>query len=82
MRSIPDYLPNAHKHLDDMERYARNSICRHRALVQYFGKIRTRNCAACDICLGDAEAVPDGIVSLRRFCPAFTVSNSDLASTT
>ena len=34
----PSFLPNALRHLDDMDRYARGAVCRHRALVQHFGQ--------------------------------------------
>ena len=62
-----NFLINAYKHIDDMERYARNSICRHRSLVQYFGqKFEPETCAACDICLGDTEPVPDGMVVAQK----------------
>ncbi len=63
----PDFLPNALKHLDDMDRYARGAVCRHRALVQYFGQAYTGpSCNACDICLGDVETVPDAMVVAQK----------------
>ncbi len=34
----PSFLPNALHHLEDMNRYCQGSVCRHRALVQYFGQ--------------------------------------------
>jgi len=56
----PEFLRNAHKHLNDMERYCRPITCRHRSLVEYFGQtLPGENCGACDLCLGDAEPVPD-----------------------
>ena len=63
----PDFLPNAMKHLDDVDRYARGAVCRHKALVQYFGQgYDVTNCAACDICLGDTEPVPDAVVIAQK----------------
>jgi ATP-dependent DNA helicase RecQ len=63
----PDFLPNAMKHLNDMDRYARSAACRHRALVQYFGQsYDVPSCKACDICLGDVELVPDSTVIAQK----------------
>ncbi len=63
----PDFLPNAIKHLNDMDRYARGAVCRHRALVQHFGQtLAGTGCGACDICLGDAERVPDCTVIAQK----------------
>src|ERR1044071_8985347 len=53
-----DFLPNALKHLNDMNDYARGAVCRHRALVNYFGQgFDGDNCGACDVCLGDGAIV-------------------------
>ena len=63
----PDFLPNAMKHLDDMDRYARGAVCRHQALVRYFGQdYESPNCAACDICLGDTEPVPGAVTVAQK----------------
>jgi ATP-dependent DNA helicase RecQ len=63
----PDFLPAALRHLEDMDRYARGAVCRHRALVQYFGQgYEAESCAACDLCLGDAEAVADAQVVAQK----------------
>jgi len=63
----PDFLPNSMKHLDDIDRYARGAVCRHRALVNHFGqKYDVTNCAACDICLGDTEPVPDALLVAQK----------------
>src|SRR5262249_39809625 len=32
------YLASSLKHLNDMDRYCRSAVCRHRALVEYFGQ--------------------------------------------
>jgi ATP-dependent DNA helicase RecQ len=63
----PDVLRNALKHLEDMDRYARASVCRHRQLVQYFGqRYEPAKCDACDACLGDRERVPDSLVIAQK----------------
>lgn len=47
-----EFLPNALKHLRDMNRFCQFSQCRHRALVEYFGQTYPgRSCQACDLCL-------------------------------
>jgi ATP-dependent DNA helicase RecQ len=63
----PDFLPNALKHLNDMDRYCRGGVCRHRALVSYFGQgYEAENCGACDVCLGDTEPVPEAQVVAQK----------------
>jgi ATP-dependent DNA helicase RecQ len=63
----PEFLKAAYRHLDDMNRYCRAAVCRHQALVQYFGqKLDSLNCQACDVCLGDTEAVPDSLVKAQK----------------
>ena len=55
------------RHLNDMDRYCSGTLCRHRALVEYFGqRYLAPNCNACDICLGDTEDVPDGLVVAQK----------------
>jgi ATP-dependent DNA helicase RecQ len=63
----PQYLESAYRHLADMEAYCRPVKCRHRSLVEYFGqKYAAENCGACDLCLGDAEPVPDAQTIARK----------------
>ncbi len=65
----PDFLPNALKHAEDLDRYARGAVCRHKALVSYFGQDYAEpNCGACDLCLGDVEVVADadGVVIAQK----------------
>jgi ATP-dependent DNA helicase RecQ len=61
------FLPGVFKHLDDMDRYARGAVCRHKALVEYFGQpFGSANCNACDLCLGDSEEVPDALIVAQK----------------
>jgi ATP-dependent DNA helicase RecQ len=61
------YVASSMKHLSDMDRYARGAICRHRALVEYFGQTYTQpSCSACDMCLGDNEPVADAVVIAQK----------------
>jgi ATP-dependent DNA helicase RecQ len=63
----PAFLTNAMKHLDDIDRYARGVICRHRALVQYFGQdYPATSCRACDLCLGDTAELPDALIVAQK----------------
>jgi ATP-dependent DNA helicase RecQ len=63
----PSFLPSAIKHLEDMDRYCRGAICRHRALVQYFGQVfEAPSCTACDLCLGDTEEVTEARVVAQK----------------
>jgi ATP-dependent DNA helicase RecQ len=63
----PEFLVNSLQHLNDMDRYCRGAVCRHRALVGYFGQQYDRdNCAACDLCLGDTEVLADGVVIAQK----------------
>jgi ATP-dependent DNA helicase RecQ len=63
----PSFLINATKHLEDIDRYARGVVCRHKALVQYFGQdYDTPTCMACDLCLGDTAALPDALIVAQK----------------
>ena len=63
----PAFLQSAFGHLEDMDRYARGAVCRHKALVSYFGQeYDTPNCGACDLCLGDTQEVPDATVVAQK----------------
>jgi ATP-dependent DNA helicase RecQ len=63
----PNYVRSSLKHLEHMQRYCTGAVCRHQALVEYFGqKYPAPACAACDICLGDAEVVPDSVVVAQK----------------
>ncbi|MGD9902484.1 MAG: DNA helicase RecQ [Vicinamibacterales bacterium] len=53
--------------LRDMERYAAAVGCRHRHLLRYFGERYAKDdCAACDYCLGELEAVADPVTIARQ----------------
>ena len=65
--ATPEFLASTLKHLDEMGRYARGAVCRHKALVNYFGQdYESANCGACDICLGDTQDVPDAQVTAQK----------------
>ena len=63
----PEAAPAAMKKLNQMSRFCESMGCRHRALVNYFGQsLDNGNCQACDVCLGDAEPVPDAQIVAQK----------------
>jgi ATP-dependent DNA helicase RecQ len=55
------------RHLNDLDRYCAGAMCRHRALVEYFGQsYEPENCHACDICLGETEEVAEPLVVAQK----------------
>ena len=61
------FLPAAVKQLDEMGRYCRGAVCRHKALVQYFGQpFEAANCKACDLCLGDTAEIANATVVAQK----------------
>jgi ATP-dependent DNA helicase RecQ len=61
------FLPASLKQLEEMSRYCRGAVCRHKALVSYFGQSYTAaNCEACDLCLGDTQDVPEANVVAQK----------------
>ncbi|MEO6260348.1 MAG: DNA helicase RecQ, partial [Thermoanaerobaculia bacterium] len=63
----PKFVESANRHLSDIDRYASGTICRHRALVQYFGQSWSGgSCDACDVCLGETEDVPGALVVAQK----------------
>ena len=52
--------PGALRKLSEMYAFCQQAVCRHRALVTYFGQPYDKpSCGACDLCLGDFEEVAD-----------------------
>src|SRR5262249_7872266 len=63
----PDYLKTTIAHLEDINRYCRGSVCRHRVLVEYFGQgFESADCKACDICQGEIETEPGSTVIAQK----------------
>ncbi|HMN96912.1 MAG TPA: ATP-dependent DNA helicase RecQ [Phycisphaerales bacterium] len=58
-------------HLADIQRLCAGSRCRHRALCEHFGQRWERAaCAACDVCLGEIDAMPDATTVARKILSA------------
>lgn len=72
----PTYVPAALRHVEEMDRYCRSAVCRHRVLVEYFGQAyeppeeQGESCGACDLCLGETELVPDGTIIAQKILSA------------
>jgi ATP-dependent DNA helicase RecQ len=55
------------RHLNDIDRYCSGAICRHKALVEYFGQHHEAEaCNACDLCLGETEEVPEALTVAQK----------------
>jgi ATP-dependent DNA helicase RecQ len=53
--------PGALRKLGQMLGYCQDVVCRHRALLAYFGEATSGGrCEACDVCLGEVAAADDG----------------------
>ena len=64
-------LDVAQNRLASILHFATRGICRHRALVEYFGQSLCEsaaeyNCGACYVCLGELESVPDSVVVAQK----------------
>jgi len=55
-----EIIASSRSQIEEISRYCRTPVCRHRALVEYFGQTyENPSCGACDVCLGDTDEVPD-----------------------
>jgi ATP-dependent DNA helicase RecQ len=63
-----NFLKAAKHHVNEMSRYCRGAICRHRALVEYFGQEydSSQSCDACDVCLEETELVPEADIIAQK----------------
>ncbi len=53
--------------VEELSRYCRTPVCRHKQLVQYFGQpYDTLDCGACDVCLGDTDQVADSKIVAQK----------------
>jgi len=63
----PEHVRSSLRQIDEIDRYARGAVCRHRALINYFGEEYSKpSCNACDLCLGDVEIVADATVVAQK----------------
>jgi ATP-dependent DNA helicase RecQ len=62
-----EHLRAALESVQRMQRYAEDLVCRHKALVEYFGQTYDSGpCGACDVCLDHHELLPDGLVIAQK----------------
>ncbi len=53
--------------LNKMYDYCTGVVCRHRAILNYFGQdLDKGNCAACDVCLGDLDYMEDSLETTQK----------------
>ena len=53
--------------LNDIYDYCTGIICRHRAILNYFGQdLDKSNCAACDVCLGHLDCIEDSLEAAQK----------------
>ena len=67
LQSNGEFDEGSRVQLRDMERYATQTRCRHKALVEYFGQVfESENCDACDWCKGELEAIEEPVVVAQK----------------
>lgn len=60
-------LPVVLHHIEEMSRFCRTGVCRHRFLVEHFAQTYpSLNCGACDICLSEVEFEDDSTVIAQK----------------
>lgn len=68
---MSDMEPEAYKiamvKLDGMYDYCTGALCRHKAILRYFGQALGKdNCAACDLCLGELDGIEDALETAQK----------------
>jgi len=63
--------PEAHKiamvKLNKMYNFCTGGLCRHKAILRYFGQALDKdNCAACDMCLGELDFIDDALQTAQK----------------
>jgi ATP-dependent DNA helicase RecQ len=53
--------------LNEMYSYCTGAVCRHKAILQYFGQqLDKPQCSACDMCLGELDCMDDSLVTAQK----------------
>lgn len=69
--SSPEHVAAQHALIDQMRDLAGAHVCRHRALAEHFGQAyEPDDCAACDVCLNEADLVDDATTVARKILSA------------
>lgn len=63
----PDAYEIAMIKLNRMYRYCTSGLCRHKAILRYFGQTYDKsNCTACDMCLGELDLMKDAMEAAQK----------------
>jgi len=47
--------------------YCTSGLCRHKAILRYFGQnLENENCSACDVCLGELDVIDESLTVARK----------------
>lgn len=70
-RLLSDMEPEAYRialvKLGAMYNYCTGGVCRHKAILRYFGQDLDKNdCAACDICLGELDCIDNALETAQK----------------
>jgi ATP-dependent DNA helicase RecQ len=53
--------------LNKMYNYCTGGVCRHKAVLRYFGQTLDKdNCAACDVCLCELDGMKDALITAQK----------------
>jgi ATP-dependent DNA helicase RecQ len=53
--------------LSRMYGYCTGGVCRHKAILRYFGQdLNKHNCRACDMCLGELDCIEDALITAQK----------------
>ncbi|MFH1614289.1 MAG: RQC domain-containing protein [Planctomycetota bacterium] len=53
--------------LSGMYSYCTGGVCRHKAILRYFGQsLNKDNCSACDMCLGELDYIDDALATAQK----------------
>jgi ATP-dependent DNA helicase RecQ len=68
---LSEMEPEAHKiamiKLNKMYNYCTGGVCRHKAVLRYFGQnLEKDNCTACDMCLGELDSIKDALETSQK----------------
>ena len=68
---MSDMQPEAYKiamvKLNKMYNFCTGGLCRHKAILRYFGQsLGKENCAACDMCLGELDCIDDALQTAQK----------------
>jgi ATP-dependent DNA helicase RecQ len=68
---LSDMEPEPHKiamtKLDQMYSYCTGGVCRHKAILRYFGQDFFKdNCTACDVCLGELDCIDNALETAQK----------------